>query len=97
MEWRDDLRRFPHLHRFLLRTPTSLVRTSGIIEHYELDLLRAWTCVQLVPHPSLMYITLWYLAGSPGATLKSWKREAGDGADWILQVHAVPPEWDQFI
>ncbi|KIK15053.1 hypothetical protein PISMIDRAFT_16806 [Pisolithus microcarpus 441] len=95
-EWRNDLRRFPRLHRFLLRTPISLVRTPSI-EREELDLLRAWTCIKSTPHPSLMYVTLWYLAESPSATLKSWKREAGNGIDWVLQVHVIPPGWDQFI
>ncbi|KIK27024.1 hypothetical protein PISMIDRAFT_8551 [Pisolithus microcarpus 441] len=94
-EWRNDLRRFPRLHRFLLRTPMSLVRTPSI-EHEELALLHAWTCIKSVPHPSLMYVTLWYLAGSPSATLKSWKREAGNGINWVLLLHAIPPEWDQF-
>ena len=95
-EWRNDLRRFPRLHRFLLRTSTSPVRTPSM-EHQELALLRAWTCVKLAPHPSLMYVTLWYLAESPTATLKSWKREAGSCINWVLQMHAIPPEWDQFI
>ncbi|KAI5989699.1 hypothetical protein EDD15DRAFT_2198385 [Pisolithus albus] len=95
-EWRNDLSRFPRLHRFLLRTPVSLVRTPSI-EREELDLLRAWTCIKSTPHPSLMYVTLWYLAESPSATLKSWKREAGNGIDWVLQAHVIPPQWDQFI
>ena len=67
------------------------------MEHQELALLRAWTCIKLAPHPSLMYVTLWYLADSPTATLKSWKREAGNRVNWVLQMHAIPPEWDQFI
>ncbi|KAI6016538.1 hypothetical protein EDC04DRAFT_2903119 [Pisolithus marmoratus] len=96
VEWQDDLRHFPYLHRFLLHTPTSLVRVPSI-EHEELTLLQAWTCINLAPHPSLMYITLWYLAGLPSATLKSWKWEARNGINWVLQVHAIPPEWDQFI
>ncbi|KAI5988763.1 hypothetical protein EDD15DRAFT_2371114 [Pisolithus albus] len=95
-EWRNDLRRFPRLHRFLLRTPMSLVRTPSI-EHEELALLHAWTCIKSVPHPSLMYVTLWYLAGLPSATLKAWKREAGNGINWVLLLNVIPPEWDQFI
>ncbi|KAI6099071.1 hypothetical protein F5141DRAFT_1219259 [Pisolithus sp. B1] len=96
VEWQNDLRCFPYLHRFLLHTSASLVRTPSI-EHEELALLRAWTCIKLAPHPSLMYVTLWYLVGSPSATLKSWKWEVRNGVKWVLQTHAIPPEWDQFI
>ncbi|KAI6122949.1 hypothetical protein EDD17DRAFT_1493825, partial [Pisolithus thermaeus] len=95
-EWRNDLRRFPRLHRFLLRTPISLVRTPGI-KWEELDLLQAWTCIKSMPHPNLMYITLWYLVESPSTTPKSWKWETRNGIDWVLQVHVIPPQWNQFI
>ncbi|KAI6121628.1 hypothetical protein F5141DRAFT_1211289 [Pisolithus sp. B1] len=95
-EWQNDLRHFPRLHRFLLGTPISLVRMPGI-EREELDLLRAWTCIKSTPHPNLMYITLWYLAESPSAMLKSWKWETRNGIDWVLQAHVIPPQWNQFV